>query len=681
MNRKLLATGTAALMTAGLGGMGVLLGAAPTVQAASKVVTLTYPANDLGTLDPVVWDSNKGPDGGPLFEGLYGIGQKNQVVPKIATKAVPSQGGRVWTIYMRHNARWSNGQPVVAADFKYAWLRCLSPTDTSGAPWAGVEGNLLNGWAYNAGAVPASKVGVQVVNNYELKITLDGATNITGLLALTASMPVYPPAVKAHPTSWLDPKYFVGDGPYVLKKFVPNGEVIMTRNPKYVGGPGYNVGNVQQIDVVPGPTVEVEDYQAGALDAAHVNSPSNYSFAKTHFPSQIHIQPMAQVNYLGYDHSVLPSALDKPLVRQAIAMAINRQPIATKVLAGLVGQTSVFAYPGFPTYKYEHNPYSYNVAAARKLLAKAGYPGGKGVGQLYLYTYTSASSATDIPMAEAVAEELKNNLGLNFKIMPTNATEMGVIIWAGTYKGILPGYSMDIGSANWNQTQQWPLQSDQWVTTGDSGDIPAPGNFQKYAENWNFYTYDPNDVKAWGNPNNTKLGVSYSQWLPILAAAKKDMAFLTAWTKKQPMAFQKAMNPPGTPSGATVLGNFEKSYKTAKTPTAKHAAWVALWKYVGSYAAPGGGAYVGLNAQVYIDKYEPPLEHQMRILEAELGNTASAQKSAQLSGEMGNLMMKSGLDIPLNYQRIITLEKPFLTGVQSSPYSGLFYQYQYLKIK
>jgi peptide/nickel transport system substrate-binding protein/oligopeptide transport system substrate-binding protein len=682
-NRKLLRTSVVALSTMSLGAMTLLGLGAPQVSAASSVVTVPYDFGYLDSLDPVNWDAEILVDQGTILEGLYGYNNKNQIVPKIAQQSVPSEGGRVWTIYLRHNAKWSNGQPVTAQDFYYSWMRLLSPSDSAGAIWSGVASILLNGYAYHAGAVPASDVGVKVVNPYELKLTLTGATNVTGWLALSASMPLYPPSVEKHPSDWFDPQYFVGDGPYVVHSYVPNGKLVLTRNPDYVGRSGeFNVGNVQQINLIPGPAVPVEDYESGILTATPIYSASDYKFAEEHFPSQVHRAAEADINYLGWDHSVDPSPLRNQLVREAIAMAVNRGPIVNPVLNNMVGATSVFGYPGFPTYKYEHNPYSYNVAKARALLAKAGYPNGKGIGTLYLYTQTVSNSAQSVAMGEALAQEFKSELNLNFKIEPTNATLYGEMSYGGIEPGVLPGYTIDTGLTNWNQTEQWPLGADQWVTIDNSGTV-GPTAFAQYAENWAFDSYNPLEVKAWGNPNDTSLGVSYASWKPLITAAQQALAYLKAWTAKQPPAYRAALTVPGTPSGATELADFENSWKTATTAAAKHAAWVDMWKWVGSYSNGGEyGSTIGLQDQVYIDQHEPQLEYHMRMWEAELGNTGSATTAAHLAADMGNAMIQSGYVVPLNYAETIYAAKPDLTGVQPNPYTwGYFYQLQYLNLK
>jgi len=678
INRKIFAAGTVAITSIIMCSASLLIGLTPVANAASSVVTIPDPST--ATLDPIDWAGNILIDQGAISEGLYGYNAKNQIVPKIASKAVSSAGGRVWTIYLRHNAKWSNGQPVVAQDFYYAWMRMLASSDSNGAIWSGVENNILNGYGYHSGAVPASKVGIQVINSYELKITLSGATNIKGLLALSASMPVYPPDIKAHPTDWFDPQYFVGDGPYVVHSFTTLGEVVLTRNPHYVGGPGYNVGNVRQIDVIPTPTVPIEDYMSNKLDAAIITSASDYKYALAHLKNQIYKAPVASVNVMNWDHSTMPSPLDNQLVREAIAMAINRNPIVNPVLNNMVGVTDVYGYPGFPTYKLEHNPYSFNVAAARKLLTKAGYPNGKGVPQLYIYTQTTTNSPQSVLMGEAVAQELSSELNLHFKIEPTNATLFGAIDYGGLNLGIKPGYEIANGVANWNQSEEWPLGS-QWLafTPGTTG----PTAFRQYAAtHWYFSPYDPADVKAWGNPTNSNEGVSYASWKPLIVAAQKDIAYLNAWTAKQPALYRSAINPPGSVPLSAELSQFEASFKTAHTSAAKHAAWLAFWKWVGSYANGAGGASLGLNAQVYVDQHEPSLEYHMRIWDAEMGNTASTKTAEQLTADIANAAIKSAYVVPLNYQEQIYLVKPNLAGIITNPWAwGGFYQLQYMNLK
>ena len=115
------------------------------------------------------------------MEGLYGYNDKNQIVPKIATGYKVSGGGKVWTFSLRHDARWSNGKPVTAQDFYYAWMRLLSPQDSTGALWASVAQYAVNAWQYHAGAATASQVGIKVLNPYAIQLRLTAPHEFTKL--------------------------------------------------------------------------------------------------------------------------------------------------------------------------------------------------------------------------------------------------------------------------------------------------------------------------------------------------------------------------------------------------------------------------------------------------------------------------------------------------------------------
>lgn len=679
---RLAALATAGVATLGLSGAALVGPLMPVASAATTSVTIPEPA--MSSLDPAQWGAQILIDQGTIFEGLFGYNTKNQIVPKIAQSWKVSDGGRVWTIYLRHNARWSNGAPVTAQDFQFAWMRLLAPTDTAGAIWAGVTNHILNGYQYHAGSVPASKVGIKVLNNYALQITLTAPHNIEADLALAASMPLYPPDVQKHPTTWFEPQYFVGDGPYVVSKFTTNGNVVLTRNKRYVGRPGtYNVGNIQTITVIPAPTVGVEDYEANKLSVTLIGSTSDYKYALGHLKSQLHRETQANLNTLAYDKSVDPSPLDNQKVREAIAYAIDRAPIVNPVLAGMGLATNVFGYPGFPTYSVQHNPYgTYHLAKARALLAAAGHKNGKGMPVLRLYVQPAANNPQEIPAAEAVAQELKA-IGIRTKIDTVNSTLYGEYNWGGIEPDVKPGYLIGDGTANWNSTPSWPLQANQWIQlTEDSGSI-GPASYRQHAERWNFSSYDPNDVKAWGNPNDTKLGITYASWEPIIKAADKDIAYLNAWTKRQPKAFQAALTTPGTPSLKQQLNNFLASWRAAKTDTAKHAAWVAFWKWVGSFPNGGtGGASLGLNAQVYVDQHEPRLQYLTNMWTLELVATPSNATAKKLVANIDNAVLQSAYIEPLWASELIYLAKPGLTHVMPNPWAwGNFYQLQYMEMK
>jgi ABC-type transport system substrate-binding protein len=660
----------AAAMT--LGGMG-------TASAATTVVTVPMPP--MSTLDPIVNAVSTVVDQGVVFEGLYGYSLNNQLEPKIAKSYTVSDGGRVWTFTLRRNARWSNGQPVTAEDFYYAWLRIDSPQDVAGAVWNSVMTYVLGAYRYRAGIIPASEVGLKVLGPYKIQITLKAPHNILGILAEAGSMPVYPPDVQAHPTTWWMPQDFVGDGPYVPSSFVTNGEITLVRNPYYVGAPGeYNVGNVDQINIIPAPTTMVEDYESHAINLAWITNPSDYKYILSNptLRSQVHVAGTYQMTSLDWDRSPMPSPLDNLKVRQAIAMAIDRTPIVKDVLQGMAGAATAYGPASWAPTRYEH-ALPYNVAEARKLLAEAGYPGGKGFPTLALYCKTLQSNPAAIPVAEAIAQELKQALGINFKIEPTNDSILNAIVYNGLEPDVAPGYVLAGGNAGWIDTVYLPMQANQLVHyDGALGNLA----FRQHAEDWYFYTYDPREVAQWGNPNDPSMGVSFSQWKPLEQAAMRDIAYLNAWIAKQPKWYQALLSPPGTPSLMDTWNTIVDQWKSATTPAAKHQAWVTAWKFVGTVGLGNGNAAYGLNAQVYTDEHEGPVLYRLNMEDALLGSETSLAAADKLAAQIVNTIMDQGWDIPLYYGYNIYLANPNITDVDANPFGWTWWgNLQYLQVK
>lgn len=663
---------------------GGMLGIAPTAAqaatTASSVVTIPIPG--MSSFDPTQFGPQILLDQGTIMEGLAGYSPTGKIVPKIARKWVPSDGGKVWTIYLRSDAKWSNGQPVTAEDFYYSWMRMDAPQDSTGAFFASIMPYILNGNNYHAGLVPASAVGLQVVNPYELKITLTTPHDIVDELPIASSMPLYPPVVKAYPNTWFLPTHFVGDAPFIVTGFTENGTITLKRNPDYVGAPGeVNVGNVPEIHVVPTPSVPLEDYMANELDSAVITNPSDYTYVLEHptLKAQLHVAPQVQVNYLQWDKSVTPSPLDNVLVRQAIAMAIMRGPLVNPVLSGMGGVATTFGFPGWPTTPYEHG-LPYNVTAARALLAKAGYPGGKNIPTLALYCQTAAVSPSSVSVAEAISQELKTTLGIHFIIDPTASTLWGAINWGGLNEGVKPGYNVAVGNANFFDSSMLSLDANYMINL--PGAI-GPQSYMQHISNWYFPTYDPTDVKAFGNPADANMGVSFAQWAPLQKAAMADIQYLNRWLAQQPASYRTLIAPAPGQTNLELWNNLVTDWKQAKTPAQKHAAWVSAWDFVGNSSGGNGSANVGLNGQVYMDQHEPKSLYLAQMWNVEGENAIKTSVAVKDTAKVVNFLMQQGYEVPLYYNDMFYLEKPNLSAVSLNPWAwgDNYWQLQYIRMQ
>ncbi len=212
--------------------------------------------------------------------------------------------------------------------------------------------------------------------------------------------------------------------------------------------------------------------------------------------------------------------------------------------------------------------------------------------------------------------------------------------------------------------------------------VLGPQSFRTHTSAWYLDPYDARNVKEFGNPANPRLGVSYATWQPLIKAAVSDIAYINAWIARQPKAYKSALIIPGVPSLTQNLHLYLASYKKAKTPAAKHLAWEAFWKFVGTYAQGGGGASLGLNAQAWVDAHEPRLVANERMWTAELANTPSASQSATIAAKIANAMIQSAYVVPLNYGENVYVAKPYLTTIVANPWQmQYFYQLQYMTVK
>lgn len=650
----------------------------PTSQPQSEItIGVGQTGNAVSTLDPSQWGAQILIDQGTVMEGLYGYGPDGKLVPKIATRYTTSKDGRVWTFYLRKDATWSNGKPVTAKDFYYSWMRTASPENSNDALWASVMTYVNNAYSYHAGGVPAKSVGVKVINDYQIELTLTSPHNILGAMAISGSMPLYGPSVKASPDKWFMPEHFVGNGPYVVKSFVPNGKITLVRNPHYVGAPGKtNIGNIKTINVIPTPSVVVQDFMAGKLSAAVIQQPSDYKYVLGHpdLKAELKSVPDNLVSYLEWDKSVEASPLDDILVRQAVASAINRKPIVDKVLNGLGGVTSTFGFAGWPTNAMQH-PLPYDLNKAKSLLAEAGYPNGKGMPTIYLYTQTAADGPTSIPVAEAIQQELKEGLGITTKIVPQPQTEYGNITWGGINPDIHPGYVIGGGTPNWNDFTSLPIQANQQILFhGTQGPI----EYRQHAANYYLPKYDPHDVKTLGDPDDKSAGTTQADWDKLDHAAQAAISYLDEWTKQQPKDYQKVLVVPGAATNAEQWSNYTKAWKAAKKPTDKHDAWVAGWKFVGNWSAGNGGANVGLTGQAWDNEHMPQEVHDAVMWNALLNAAIDQDEANELAAKIDNYVLKNGYGMPLYFQKTFFLTQPGLTGIQPNPWSwGGLFQLQY----
>ncbi|SET86418.1 peptide ABC transporter substrate-binding protein [Paenibacillus sp. NFR01] len=650
----------------------------PEIKAGSSVTVINP---KIPTLDPTQWQGQILVEQGTLLEGLYGYNQNHEIVPKIATGYTVSEDKTTWTFTLRKDAKWSNGDPVTANDFYNAYMYQLDPKNTTAQLWLSVLNFVKNSYAYHAGSVTKEEVGLKVVDDYTLEITTTLPHAILGDLVLAGAMPINSKNLQAHPTDWFEPQNFVSNGPYTVKSFTSNGELVMVANPNYVGAQGQlNRGNVETIHVLPESTVPVEVFMAGKTDVALVQNTSDLQYAKTHdLKSQLYTAPNYSIRYLEWSNPATESPYDKKEVRQAIAKALQRSPIVDSVLNGMGGATNVFASTGWPTEKLEQG-LEENVDAAKQLLKDAGYEGGKGLPKLTLYIGIKEKDPQGESIALALGQELQQNLGIQSEIKQLNETEWNAYQYSGPQNGAQPGFILASGATNWSEPGSLDMGATQQLYSLGTLDAPQEAT-QKFID-WSKDVYYKPAIQQYGDPDNAKAGVEWSDWAALEKAAKDDIAFLDAWTAKQPAEWQPYLKQKGVATPAEQWQQIVDSWKNAKTDADKHAAFVTAWTFVAPNAPGGKLNQNALDVQVYYNTYSSQELLNLRMWQAEFVNALTVEDAAPFAAKVVNSLLDNAYAIPLFYQKQYFLVKPGVTGVMSNPWAwGNFYEFQYLNVE
>lgn len=598
---------------------------------------------------------------GTLLEGLVGYDQNFVIVPKVADHWTHNKNFTQWTFYLRHDAKWSNGQSVTAQDFYFAWMWLARPGQKGFPPvWASPVQFLVNGWSYVSGAVPASQVGLKVINDYTLQCTLSNP-NPNFLEAFVGgqnggqSLPLYPPLIKAHPTDWYLPQYFVGNGPYTLQSFTPNGTIVLTRNPKYVGNSHEdNVGNLQTIKILPAPSTPLEDYMSGATDLTGIGSPNDFVYASKspQLRGQLGRGYSTKIQLLTWDKSIYPSAFDKVDVRKAIAYAINRFVIANKVQNGMSLPIGTVMSNKYDPYEKFNLPLNGDLNTAKKLLATAGYPNGKGLPTLYLY---QASGAADTTL-ESIQAQLEQ-VGITSKILQIPEQILGEGNYDFANIKIKPGFV----DSSWQAPGPGSYSTEfgvQFILPGSvRQEIGKPLSIMNSGGN------NPLAVKAYGDPTNSKLGTKWSDWAPLI----KDFNQINAWMEKNGNIKGLFMNNPlpGSPTNQQTWDKMVRKWKADKTDKDKHNDFVAAWQYLG-----GNGGNYGMDLSMIINK---ALLKDPELLKMNYDNTILGQlpvnQAQKLGGKIADEWEQMYWEIPLTNMFNTYLHRSWLTNVPANPYT------------
>ena len=396
--------------------------------------------------DPVSWTVV-----GDLFEGLVRI-TTDGPKPGLATDWTVSDDRLTYTFRLR-DARWTNGDPVTAADFVYAWTRALDPR--TNAQWAALQLHKIKGAADlnrvrttvndpsgqkdyygRPEQVPnpdfdkqfsaaVAKLGLKAVDKQTLVVTLDSPTPYFLTLAASAAyMPVNQKAVQSGADWAGGSSGLVSNGPFRLTQWSRNDRLVLEKNPDYWEAGSVKLAGITFTAVADESTASAR-FEGGELDGN--DAVPTGSLPQLVAAGKAAVGPSVSTYY--YEFNATRAPFTDVRVRKALSLAIDRRAIVENTTRGGERPALAFVPNGFPNpssgqdFRAEGGDwYQEDVAAAKQLLADAGYPGGKGFPAFSILHLTDERTRL---VAEAIRQMWMQNLGIeNIDLQGAEAREV-----------------------------------------------------------------------------------------------------------------------------------------------------------------------------------------------------------------------------------------------------------------
>ncbi|BAS26906.1 ABC transporter substrate-binding protein [Limnochorda pilosa] len=371
--------------------------------ASATAQTLIYAQSGL----PVTLDSASAQDGNSLrvayqiTEPLVGFepGTAN-LAPALAERWAANADSTVWTFYLRRGVRFHDGTPFNAEAVKFNFERWDDPQH----PYRG-EGKGYAGFEYVFGGFKDENVlgEIEVVDEHTVRFHLTDSVGFFPAMVAAIYLQIdSPTAVMKDPDRYGTPEYGpVGTGPFTFERWIIGDRVILRRNDDYWGQKAKVDGIVFR--GIPEPTSRLAELRAGAVHIAVELSPEDYPVLQREANLEPVLQKGLNIGYVAFHQAHEP--LDDLRVRQAIAMAIDKQAIVDAFYAGLGSAADQFVPPAMWGRSEGVTDPSYDPAQARRLLAEAGYPNGFETEFWYMPVSRPYFPAPQ-PIAEAIASYL-----------------------------------------------------------------------------------------------------------------------------------------------------------------------------------------------------------------------------------------------------------------------------------
>lgn len=414
------------------------------------------------TLDPAL---NSAVDGGnmliTLFETLLIIDQDNKVQPGQAEKYEVSPDGLTWTFTMRDGLKWSDGTDLNAKDFEYTFKR-IADTNVA-APYAETVIGMIEGYKDAIDSKNPEKLNVKASDDGKtLTIKLAyPCSYFDKIVAFGTMSPVQKATVEKNGDSWATkPETYVCNGPYTITEWTPSEKIVCKKNENYKGGWDSSkiVNDKLTFLLLEDSSASYTAYTGGTAQLIKDVPTEEIPTLKKDKKDEFNVDPILGTYYLSMNLNKAP--FNNKNVRKALSLAIDRDYVANTVMQGTY--TPAYNYVGtgvddVETGKFLENSkaanggktyisedYKANLEEAKKALAEAGYPEGKGFPTI---TYSTNDTGYHKALAEYLQQVYKD-LGITMNIDIVDWSSFTPKRRAGEYEMARNGWVMDYNDAS-----------------------------------------------------------------------------------------------------------------------------------------------------------------------------------------------------------------------------------------
>lgn len=377
-----------------------------------------------------------------LFEGLVADHESSDTAcpPGAAASWEQHADFTEWTFRLRPEGKWSDGTPLTAGDFVFAYQRMLQPE--LAAPYAEMLYCIKNAEGFHKGKVADFKeVGVAAQDDHRLKITLREPVPYLPLLTRhLAWLPLPRHVVLKHGTMadranpWSEAGKLAGNGAFTLKEWKPEDRVELVKNPLFRDAAKVKLNGLHFISAKSS-NAENRAFLDGKLHLTWQLPPPLVDRMRANFPKYLRQEPYFATDFIRVN--LKRPKLDNPKVRMALSLAIDRQLLCDNILKG--NRPAGTITPAIGEYQPEQVA-GFDPARAKALLEEAGFRDGLGFPQLKLLLPHTGNRA----LAEALQKMWRNTLGIEVEVQQQDWTlyvtaqqrldyDLALAAWAGDY--------------------------------------------------------------------------------------------------------------------------------------------------------------------------------------------------------------------------------------------------------